>query len=65
MKRARFEERLGDGEFPTIATNRGGVRDDDEQSQFVVGGIVTENQRGTDFGSEAEVRASDFTVNGS
>ena len=46
MKRARFEEWLGNAQFPTIAPQRGGVKQKRDKIQFIRGGIPCQIRAG-------------------
>ena len=60
MKRTRLQERLGDVQLPTVATQRGGVEQDGDQVEFVGGRLAGEEEGGPDFGREAKNPSSRF-----
>lgn len=44
MKGARFEERFGNGKLPAIGANGRGVRNNDNQSQFLIARVIAQDE---------------------
>lgn len=55
MEGARLEKWLGQGEFPAIATEGSGVRNDDDEGEFIGFRVVAQDKTRANFRRHAEI----------